>query len=185
MTDWTLVSLETAPPQPWRNGGGVTRELLAWPNASDWTVRLSVADVAEDGPFSRFENVERWFAVIDGAGVVLRIGGGAQRLGPDSEAFRFDGALASDCSLVGGPTLDFNLMAPPGTSALRRVRGEEIVRSAAGGVIAVYAHSRPARVVIDWRLQEVPAYHLAWCLRDAPTLGIVNGDDALWMEART
>mgnify|MGYP003694612933 CR=1 FL=1 len=42
-------------------------------------MRVSVADVATDGPFSTFAGVDRWFAVLDGAGVVLTIGGKAQR----------------------------------------------------------------------------------------------------------
>ena len=62
----------TTPPQPWRNGGGVTRELLAWPDGGDWRVRVSVADIDADGPFSAFPGVERWFAVLEGAGVALR-----------------------------------------------------------------------------------------------------------------
>ena len=28
--DWQLVSLDAAAAQPWRNGGGTTRELLVW-----------------------------------------------------------------------------------------------------------------------------------------------------------
>ncbi|HZW73458.1 MAG TPA: HutD family protein, partial [Caldimonas sp.] len=34
---------------PWKNGGGVTRELLALRPGGDWRVRISVADVARDG----------------------------------------------------------------------------------------------------------------------------------------
>lgn len=30
------IALDTVPRQPWRNGGGSTRELLAWPDATDW-----------------------------------------------------------------------------------------------------------------------------------------------------
>ena len=66
--------VDTAP-QAWRNGGGSTRELLAWPAGADWRVRVSVAEIGADGPFSAFDGVERWFAVLSGAGVVLsRVG---------------------------------------------------------------------------------------------------------------
>ncbi|MEC4600651.1 HutD family protein, partial [Burkholderia vietnamiensis] len=42
---------------PWKNGGGVTREIAAYPpgaalDAFAW--RVSVADVGAGGPFSRF-----------------------------------------------------------------------------------------------------------------------------------
>jgi uncharacterized protein len=57
-----LVRTADVPAQPWRNGGGVTRTLLARPRGDAWQVRVSVADVAVNGPFSRFPGVERWFA---------------------------------------------------------------------------------------------------------------------------
>ena len=47
-----MIGLQIAPlagaaAQPWRNGGGITRELLAWPVASDqWALRVSVAQIA-------------------------------------------------------------------------------------------------------------------------------------------
>jgi environmental stress-induced protein Ves len=70
--------------QAWRNGGGQTRELLAWPNASDWKLRISRADIASDGPFSAFAGVQRWFVVISGKGVVLHM----PMSGPCPAAFR-------------------------------------------------------------------------------------------------
>jgi environmental stress-induced protein Ves len=51
---WQIVPLEDVSPAPWRNGGGVTRELLAWPTPQDWDWRISVAEVEKNGPFSRF-----------------------------------------------------------------------------------------------------------------------------------
>ena len=100
---------------PWKNGGGITRELLAWPpGVADWHWRVSVAQVDGDGPFSAFEGVQRWFAVLGGAGVELALGQGSavqmQRLTQQSEAFCFDGALPVYCTLTNGPTQDFNLM---------------------------------------------------------------------------
>ena len=52
---------------PWRNGGGVTRELLRLAaRPATGSVRVSVADIEADGPFSPFPGVERWFAVLRG-----------------------------------------------------------------------------------------------------------------------
>jgi hypothetical protein len=111
-----LVRVEAVPPQRWRNGGGFTRELLAWPTAEAWRVRVSVADVGADGPFSSFPAVERWFAVLDGNGVELTVGGVAHRLAAGSAPLRFAGEAAAACRLLDGPTRDLNLM-------LRGMRG--------------------------------------------------------------
>jgi environmental stress-induced protein Ves len=69
------LSLDQVPPQRWRNGGGSTRQMLTWPTAHDWSVRISVAQIAQNGPFSAFPCIERWFAVVRGEGVGLRFGG--------------------------------------------------------------------------------------------------------------
>ena len=180
--NWRIVSLEKAQAQPWRNGGGVTRELLAWPQAADWRVRASVADVQADGPFSSFEGIERWFAVLEGEGVVLRLAGEEHRLTRSSDPFRFDGAAAVDCTLPAGPTRDFNLMAPPGRARLRRLRGGEQVRVDGPHLLALYTHETPASLRMAGGTMVVPAYHLAWCLVDTSTDLAVEADNALWME---
>ena len=99
-----------APPQPWRNGGGSTRELLAWPSAEDWQLRLSVADIDADGPFSIFDGVQRWFVVLQGAGVALTIDGQPRRQRMADAPLHFDGGARTDCRLLDGPTRDLNLM---------------------------------------------------------------------------
>ena len=70
-----IVHIDDVRAQPWKNGGGLTRELLAWPSRDAWSVRVSVADIERDGPFSPFPGVERWFTVLEGAGVVLDFAG--------------------------------------------------------------------------------------------------------------
>ena len=77
---WHTVALADVAPSAWKNGGGTTRELLAWPSPADWVFRLSVAEVQADGPFSSFAGVQRWFAVLSGAGVRLRLGAAAGAL---------------------------------------------------------------------------------------------------------
>ena len=106
-----LVHLAGVTPQPWRNGGGVTRELLAWPTPADWQLRVSVATVAQDGPFSPFPGVERWFAVVAGAGLVLGLPAGDVELQTTSAPLHFAGEAAPGCRLLHGATQDLNLMA--------------------------------------------------------------------------
>ncbi len=105
-----IMELADVAPQPWRNGGGLTRELLAWPNAADWQLRLSVADIERDGPFSAFPGVQRWFCVLQGEGVELDFNGQRCTLRAGDAPLAFDGAAAPGCRLLAGPTRDLNLM---------------------------------------------------------------------------
>lgn len=106
---------------PWKNGGGVTREIAvanvpgAEPGIFAW--RVSVADVAQAGPFSRFEGVARTLVLLEGAGMVLdetaQEGGAHVRTHTLARALDvacFDGEAPIDARLVDGPTRDFNLM---------------------------------------------------------------------------
>jgi len=179
---WHLVSLENCPAQSWRNGGGLTRELLAWPDTTDWQLRLSVADVQASGPFSRYDGLERWFAVLEGNGVVLRSDLATHHLTEDSEPFHFDGAIAMDCTLVLGPTRDFNLMALPGRSRLQRVRGSTQFAAPADALLALYTHGSGAQLRTDSQLLELPPYHLAWARAERGATVDVLAEDALWME---
>jgi hypothetical protein len=111
--------------------------LLVRPRGDAWQVRVSVADVSVNGPFSRFPGVQRWFAVLDGAGVVLTIGSTEHRLDAGSDAFSFRGDVAVRCRLVDGPTRDLNLM-------LNGVPGRCDV-SSRGGVATGSARMRPLR----------------------------------------
>ena len=116
-----LIQAAQIQPQPWRNGGGRTRELLAWPSVHDWALRISLADIDADGPFSAFTGVERWFTVIEGAGVTLAFGDIEQRLTPGDTPLCFDGAAAPGCRLLNGATRDLNLMSRRGRGIMRAV----------------------------------------------------------------
>ncbi len=105
-----ITLLDATAPTRWRNGGGQTRELLVWPSAADWRVRFSVATIGQDGEFSAYAGVVRWFAVLQGAGVTLQFGDASQALTTASPPFMFDGAAAPRAVLTQGPTDDVNLM---------------------------------------------------------------------------
>jgi len=113
------IAVEDISPRAWRNGGGRTREMLAWPSAKDWMLRVSVADIDTDGPFSTFPGVQRWFAVIAGAGVCLGFLGRERCLVAGDAPLNFDGGVAPDCRLLDGPTRDLNLMLRCGRGTMR------------------------------------------------------------------
>ena len=124
--DPRIIRLDEALPRPWRNGGGTARDLLSLPaNTEAWQCQVSVADVERDGPFSDYPGVERWFAVVKGAGVVLTIDGKPFRLERQSAPLRFDGGASTTCALIGEPTRDLNLMLREAHGALvHAVEGE-------------------------------------------------------------
>ncbi|KNZ31207.1 MAG: hypothetical protein AD742_18590 [Methylibium sp. NZG] len=119
------INADQVPPQAWRNGGGRTRELLTLPAGTDWKLRVSLADIDADGPFSAFAGVERRFAVVQGAGVRLTFNEGERTLRPGDAPLRFDGAEAPHCTLVNGPTRDLNLMLRGGAGTMRAVQAGE------------------------------------------------------------
>lgn len=105
-----VVRLADATPVPWRNGGGVTRELWCeGEGPSGFSVRLSVAEVAQDGPFSTFPGVDRVIAVLDGVGFELERPGVHVRSAGHAP-WAFAGEDAWECRLVDGPVRDFNVM---------------------------------------------------------------------------
>jgi uncharacterized protein len=155
-----LVHLATVPPQPWRNGGGTTRELLAWPQADAWQARVSVARIDSDGPFSAWPGVQRWFVVLEGAGVELAWEGRVVHIQRHSAPLHFDGTDPPGCRLPDGPTEDLNLM----------------LRGTGGGVEAAQA-AVPWQPAARWRAvftatactlhaggrHSLAAGTLAWC----------------------
>ena len=75
MTGAERLALSSLPATPWKNGGGTTREIAAFPPGAgldDFGWRLSVAEVERDGPFSVFSGVDRTIVLLDGAGMRLR-----------------------------------------------------------------------------------------------------------------
>ena len=151
-------------PEPWANGGGRTRPLLAWPDAGAWWLRISVADVERDGPFSILPGVDRWFAVLEGDGVRLRTSGRppAVMRAEDSEMHTFSGDASTECELQGDPTRDLNVM-------VRRQYAQARVRSLRSGALHSSAALIGCFVCGDATLRvqggsrvELPRHALAW-----------------------
>lgn len=112
-----IIRFEDLALQPWKNGGGVTREIAARREAGALQWRLSIADVASAGPFSFFPGLLRVLTVIEGDGLILRHAAGAidaPRLSP----VHFPGDLEIDGALVRGPVRDFNLIYDPAFAAM-------------------------------------------------------------------
>jgi len=123
--------LRDLPARPWKNGGGTTREVACHPRGADYERfewRVSVAEVASDGPFSAFPGVDRTIVLLDGAGLRLRdTGRGAGHdLTEPGVPWTFAGEAAIAATLVDGATRDFNVMTRRGcwSAEVRTVRSE-------------------------------------------------------------
>jgi len=162
-----LVQTSRAAPVPWKNGGGVTRELLRLPAGGDddWTLRISVADIAADGPFSPFPGVTRWFAVLEGAGVRLSFPERTLDVQRGDTPLCFDGAQGPGCTLLDGPTRDLNVMVRHARAASLLTAASFLDEAEPGtspgfGLFALQPlalHGAGALPV------EIPALSLAWC----------------------
>jgi len=99
---------------PWKNGGGVTREVVAWPPGAgfdDFDWRVSMAEIRADGPFSVFLGVDRILAVTAGSGLQLSIDGEPPlRLDTSTPPVHFAGDAPCDAALLAGPVRDLNVM---------------------------------------------------------------------------
>jgi environmental stress-induced protein Ves len=137
-----LLAFDSLTPVPWRNGGGVTREIASREDASGLLWRLSLAEVDREGPFSAFPGLARLLTVVQGGGMVLDTPSGPLPARP-FEPLPFDGGLAVTGRLPNGPVRDLNVIWRP--SALRAAvevrRGPFAGRIAAepGGLVALHA----------------------------------------------
>lgn len=129
--------------EPWRNGGGSTRQIAALSGRDGLACRLSMAKVETDGPFSVFPGVTRTIMVMDGGEMVLKVVGTEVRLG--SEPFTFDGEAMTHGSLLGSAVTDFNVMVSRGlfTASTERIAAGRSVFGA-----ALQPSRLPATVVV-------------------------------------
>ena len=143
---------------PWANGLGMTMELarVDLPGGAGMLWRLSMATVAQDGPFSRLPGIDRVLTVIDGPGFDL-VGAAAGVLRADPLVpVAFPGDIEIAAQGVTAPAVDFNVMVARADLAARvdhvtggaRLSGETVAVFALvaqratlnGGVVAMGRH---------------------------------------------
>ena len=128
-----IIDSSTARQLPWKNGKGETIELARAERDGALLWRLSMATVAEDGPFSIFAGIERNLTVLDGAGFehlpsrqIVLTGGASQIPGLDGLAAK--GALVrAVCDAVKDQRMD------------ARIAGQHLERGTRSGIAFAYA----------------------------------------------
>jgi environmental stress-induced protein Ves len=118
---------------PWKNGGGVTQELLLKPRVSDYNLRLSVAKVEGNGPFSFFPGYNRHLLILDGTGINLTIEGQCRKITKEDDELFFPGEASVFATLLVGPVTDFNVM-------INRTWGKASVKKVEAGQPLLCAH---------------------------------------------
>jgi environmental stress-induced protein Ves len=134
---------------PWKNGGGVTREIVCQPPAAgmdsfDW--RVSIAHIESNGPFSAFAGVDRVITLLEGAGVRLHSSDGAfdHRLDMPLAPFAFAGEAPVTGTLLDGDCHDFNVMTRRAAcrASVTVCRGATTLAAPAGLLLAVHGSWR-------------------------------------------
>lgn len=122
---------------PWANGKGVTVELAKAERGGAILWRLSMATVAEDGPFSIFAGIERNLTVLDGPGFRL-VGAGVDLDCQPLKPVAFAGDVPVRAVGTGGQvSTDFNVMTARALPKPQVWLAEGAV--AAGGLLALFA----------------------------------------------
>ncbi|MGN6728711.1 MAG: HutD/Ves family protein [Rhodanobacteraceae bacterium] len=121
-THWLPLPASSHRIEPWANGLGQTAVILREPDDGNWRVRISVAQVERDGPFSEMPDTQRLLVPLDAA-MELRHPDGRVQHADRFGVLRFDGAPAPFGILPEGATRDFNLMLRDGA------RGELFART--------------------------------------------------------
>ena len=157
---------------PWANGRGTSYEIASdRDDAKEWTWRLAMAPVSEDGAFSRIECVNRFLAVVEGAGMLLSVDRKKLQCKP-MQVVQFRGDAITDAALTDGPITDINLM-------IRRKEadGEMVIVSEAGpltGASIVVAVGGSAQLQCGNSTIEL-GLHDSILECDAETISLVSG----------
>lgn len=159
---------------PWKNGGGVTQDVLLLPDGAtheDFDIRISLAPIVEEGPFSSFPGIDRHITRLSRAPLSLAF---AQETRPLArlEPLYFDSVLQPRSVLTEGPTEVINVMT-------RRGRWHAQVMPAAAGHGPLLAAPEGGLVVLH-------AVTGTWQVGDAAGSALVRpGETLLAGDAQT
>ncbi|MES2288846.1 MAG: HutD family protein [Pseudomonadota bacterium] len=124
-------------PEPWKNGRGETREIARCGPRDRFDWRVSVATIAESGPFSHFPDVIRSFVLLQGK-VRLQVAGSVIGLDAGGAPTTFDGAADVDCALIEGPASALNVMTRCGKYSAEVLPLKHQKRGSRDGAVVIF-----------------------------------------------
>lgn len=133
---------------PWKNGGGITREIAIFPPGAgleDFEWRISLAEVATAGPFSVFDGVDRHMTVLKG---VMRLAFADRTIDLHSaDSLAFPGDVFVQGTPLDGPVMDLNVMTRRGViqASVRHIEGRQVIAGAT--VLVLNLHSLDAHLL--------------------------------------
>lgn len=139
--------------KPWNNGGGITRDVWLWPEtaAQDaFDIRLSLASIDTDGPFSAFPGIDRTITQVAGSPFVLVFSGAREHRMEVLQPFSFDSVQTPSSRLGKAGVSAFNVMTRQGrwTHKVSIVQGGEPVNNALPHNAIAILHA----VLGDWQV---------------------------------
>ncbi len=105
-----IVSADDLKVMPWKNGSGITREVMLCGDPLHFDWRVSIATVDQSSIFSPFPGIDRTIAVLQGAGLCLNIDGDVVDLVQADKPLSFAGEAMVHADCIDGETSDLNVM---------------------------------------------------------------------------
>lgn len=131
---------------PWKNGNGVTEDILLLPTGAsheDFDIRISRASIVSEAPFSAFPGIDRTITRLSENALILNFADGSEMPLDHLAPCRFDSALAPTPRLPAGDARVMNVMTRRGRwrGRVRTLRGPatEILTVPRNGLVVVHA----------------------------------------------
>ncbi len=123
-------------PTPWKNGRGVTEDVLLLPQGAtheNFDIRISRAPIVDESQFSPFPGIDRTITRLGENPLVLRFEDGEEVALGHLSPYRFDSASAPSSQLPGGASQVMNVMTRRGRWSARVA----VVGNSDGGSMSV------------------------------------------------
>jgi environmental stress-induced protein Ves len=145
MTDQTTLrrlGAEDYVTKPWKNGQGVTRDVILWPASDEFDIRVSLADIPPVSTFSAFPGITRHITRLSGDTMALTFADGKVERLALLTPLTFDSGRAPDCEASGIDTRVLNVMTRETvwrSSVTLLTEGRHQVTPPLGGVLLLFA----------------------------------------------